>query len=151
MPPTAWKKQVHINLENIIFLCSLKATWGRLDKPIYMTMKALYFKEAHYVHQTHQLGSLVVRVFTPYLGGTGSPTESNQRFQIGSLVKRSTYKLRVVQRKNWLTCCQNNVTGRYIIQLMCLRCDISVRQHYKVVIIPSVKSRHRPDMTWKWR
>ena len=26
-------------------------------------------------------------------------------------------------------------------------CDISVRQHYKVVIIPFVTSRHRLDMT----
>ena len=51
----------------------------------------------------------------------------------------------VVQRKNCLTRCQNNVTGQDITRL-CLRRDISVRQHYKVVIIPSVTSRHRPDM-----
>ena len=33
---------------------------------------------------------------------------------------------RVFQHKNWLTHCQNNVTGRDIIRL-CLQCDISVR------------------------
>ena len=42
---------------------------------------------------------------------------------------------------------QTNVTGQDIIW-MCHQCDISVRQHYKVVIIPSVTSRHHPDMTW---
>ena len=48
-------------------------------------------------------------------------------------------------KKIGLTCCQNNVTGWDIIQLWC---DISVRQHYKMVIIPSVKSKHHLDMTW---
>ena len=42
---------------------------------------------------------------------------------------------------------QNNVTGWDIIWL-CLQCDISVREHYKVIIIPSVTSRQCPDMTW---
>ena len=46
-----------------------------------------------------------------------------------------------------LKCCQNNVTRRDIIRL-CMWCDISVRQYYKVVIIPSVTSRHLPDMNW---
>ena len=38
----------------------------------------------------------------------------------------------VVQCKNWLTCCQYNVTGRDIIRL-CLACDISVSEHYKAL------------------
>ena len=37
---------------------------------------------------------------------------------------------RVVQGKNGLTRCQNNVTERDIIR-PCLRCGILVRQHYK--------------------
>ena len=54
--------------------------------------------------------------------------------------------IRLGQHKNWLTRCQNNMTGWGIIRL-CLRCDISERQHYKVVIIASITSWHRTDMT----
>ena len=44
---------------------------------------------------------------------------------------------------NKLTRFQNNVTGLNITQL-CLGCNISARQHYKL----SVTSRQHPDMTW---
>ena len=74
------------------------------------------------------------------------PVESNQIFQIGSLsfvVNNARHK----KGSSKLIRCQNNVTGWNIIRL-CLWCDISVRQHYKAVIIPSVTSRHRPNMTW---
>ena len=67
----------------------------------------------------HQLGSLVVELsLHVWEVWVWFPTESNQRYKIGS----------------W----QNNVSGR----------DISVRQHYKVVVISSVTSMHNTDMTW---
>ena len=53
---------------------------------------------------------------------------------------------RVVQHKNGLIRCHNNMTGRDVT-LLFLWCDISVKQHYKVVIIPPVTRRYRPDMT----
>ena len=33
-------------------------------------------------------------------------------------------------------------------EVLCLRCHITVRQQYKVVIIPSVTFRRHPDLTW---
>ena len=42
--------------------------------------------------------------------------------------------------------CQNNVNW-LDIRRMCLRCVISVRQHNKVVTIPSVTSKDRTDIT----
>ena len=41
---------------------------------------------------------------------------------------------RVVQHKNWIACCQKNMT-KYGTISMCLLCDILMRQHYKVVIV----------------
>ena len=62
-------------------------------------------------------------------------TESNQRYQIGiwsSFANCTTHKglfrhIKGSSANNWLTRCQNNVTGRDIIRL-CLRCDLSLRQ-----------------------
>ena len=45
--------------------------------------------------------------------------------------------------------CQNNVMcpDRISNECACMQCDISVRQHYKVVIIPSIRSTHHSDIT----
>ena len=90
------------------------------------------------------------RAFMPCLGCPGfdsQPIESNQRVQIGSwsiFVWCSTYK--GSSKKNLLTLCQNNV--RLEIIIMCMQCDISIRQLYEGVIILSATSWHCPDMIW---
>ena len=89
------------------------------------------------------------RAFAPCLGGPGFDPWPSQTKDFKSVVEPPLFKidiLRVVRRKNWSTGCENNMIGRDIIR-MCLQFDISVRQNYKVVIIPSVTSRHCPNMT----
>ena len=72
------------------------------------------------------------------------PTESSEDLKLVVVTPLSNARhIKGSSTQNWLTRCQTNVTGQAIIRL-CLRCDISVRPHYKVVIIPSVTSRHHP-------
>ena len=101
----------------------------------------------------YQRSSLVVeRSLYAWEARVWFPTESNQRFQIEACLSNA-WHIKGSSMQKLVDCCQNNATGRDIIRL-CMWCDISVRQHYKVVIIPSVTSRHHPDMTWnvlKWK
>ena len=77
----------------------------------------------------NQRGSLVVRVFAQCLGDPGSiPETKDFKWVVEAPFSNARY-------------IKGSSTGKN------LRCDITMRQHYKLVIIPSVKSRHRPDMT----
>ena len=75
------------------------------------------------------------------------PSWVKPKFEIGcwsSLVSKWE-----VQYENWLTHCQKyRIMWLGRISYACLWCYISAKQHYKVVIIPSVTIRHHPDMTW---
>ena len=77
-------------------------------------------------------------------GFNSQPSQTKDfKLVVEAPLSNAYFTKRVVHRRNLLTRCQNNVTGRHNIRL-CLQSDISVRQHYKVVI-QSVTSRHHPD------
>ena len=104
-----------------------------------MNYNGIIFKTTCVIHLKCYLGNIILQL--EMFKKINEPGRSTMYViiidQLGSLVVRPFAKCRGGPGS----------TGRNIIR-MCLQCGISVKHHYKVVIISYVTSRNRPDMTW---